>query len=266
MSSSARQVGEATPRHLVHQAQLGTLQASIPVAVEELIVLFPHAAASSQVCFESLPSHVILSQKRLTSCGSLARCFLPKNCPYDHFSPADHSSFVVVVGLIPFSADDHTVTSRQCQKAQDPAGQTSSQLLLQIIHVAKPQPTTVWRTAQALPTIDYNRNVSARGCTGRVIRRLRSLRCQLMAASCWLTCRGRARWCGALARLALLEDLWVHRAIVLRLAPELWPGQGPRRLPKVFSIPLRSCSATRVPSFHSEVPTSAALPRQKCLR
>ena len=72
--------------------------------------------------------------------------FLPKNCPYDHFSPADHSSFVVVVGLIPFSADDHTVTSRQCQKAQDPAGQTSSQLLHQIIHVAKPQPT-VWRTA-----------------------------------------------------------------------------------------------------------------------
>ena len=48
----------------------------------------------------------------------------------------------------------------------------------------------------SLPTIDYNRNVSARGCTGRVIRRLRSLRCQLMAASCWLTCRGRARWCG----------------------------------------------------------------------
>ena len=53
---AARQDGEATPRHLVHQAQLGTLHTSLPVAVEELIWRCPHAAVSSQVCFESLPS------------------------------------------------------------------------------------------------------------------------------------------------------------------------------------------------------------------
>ena len=92
----------------------------------------------------------------------------------------------------------------------------------------------------SLPTIDHNRNVSARGCTGRVIRRLRSLRCQLMPASCWLTCRGRARWCG----LWHVSRFWRTSGYTAlsssiseqprRLAPELWPGQGPRRLPKFF--------------------------------
>ena len=66
----------------------------------------------------------------------------------------------------------------------------------------------------SLPTIDYNRNVSARGCTGRVIRRLPlpalpADGCQLLAH---LQRPSKLVW--ALARLALLEDLWVHRAIV----------------------------------------------------
>ncbi len=123
----------------------GHVTSVVTVAVEELydtLMRQLHPKYALKVCrprhFESKTSDIVWVV------GTLF--FLPKNCPYDHFSPADHSSFVVVVRLIPFSADDHTVTSRQCQKAQDPAGQTSSQLLHQIIHVAKPQPT-VWRTA-----------------------------------------------------------------------------------------------------------------------
>ena len=132
----------------------GHVTTVITVAVEELIWRCPYAAASSQVCFESFAYLVILSTTVVSMCFAktsdsvwvVGTLFLPMNWPCDHFSSADHSSFVVVVGLIPFSADDHTVTSRQCQKAQNPAGQTFSQLLLQIIHAARPQPT-VWRTA-----------------------------------------------------------------------------------------------------------------------
>ena len=84
---------------------------------------------------------------------------------------------------------------------------------------------------------------------------LRCLRCQLMAANCWLNYRVRARWCW----LWHVSRFWRSSGHTARCTGRLPFRSNHERLAP-------ESSATRAPYFHSEVPTSTAHLRQRCLR